>query len=410
MRKKIDESEISEIIEEYKYSDCSMEYMCEKHNISQTRIYNILKSRNIPTGRLVNPRKKWTNEMIIEQAKKYKHRSDWQNAGRTDGDTSYTLARTRGIFEECCKHMVPKPNCFTADIGIIYGFFFADNHCYVGLTVNPSTRYEKHMREGPVFKHIKKCPKFEYKVLEKDVAFSDIVEREQHYMDMYTESGFNILNTKKARSTGSITSRYWTDELLQKDALLFKSRTEWARNKPASYSIAVKRKKVDKFCSHMEILKRAPWSEEEVMEDAKKYNTRAEWSKLGATSYMAAIKLDILDKSCEHMKYVNHIWTDDMIMESSKKYNTITEWSASDPKAYQAHFRRSDRQRFTHHMDKSRYNNWSDDELIYSALKYETRSDWINCARKEYMAAHRKNILHKCIHSTPHIKHKHYTK
>jgi hypothetical protein len=46
----------------------------------------------------------WTKEKCIEDARKYKKRSEWMR--KSHG--AYRSAKKNGCFEECCAHMITK--------------------------------------------------------------------------------------------------------------------------------------------------------------------------------------------------------------------------------------------------------------------------------------------------------------
>lgn len=56
------------------------------------------------TGSLGGNTLKWTKERCIEDAKKYKKRSEWMR--KSHG--AYRSAKKNGCFEECCAHMITK--------------------------------------------------------------------------------------------------------------------------------------------------------------------------------------------------------------------------------------------------------------------------------------------------------------
>lgn len=382
----------SELIKDYKTSTLTNTELYEKYQISEKKLYRILKNKNIPVGREHFTRHNWTLEEMQSSAKRYQHRSDWQTGDRK----AYSMALKRGLLELCCNHMTPKPSCFTADIGVIYSFEFSDNSVYVGLTVVPHKRYQKHMNEGSVCNHIKICPDFKYNILEQNVAFEDLPNREEHHLQIYKANGYKILNKVKTGSRGSIATKYWSINKIQEDALKYKTRTEWARKSPKSYNAAVKMKAVDSFCKHME-LKRQTWDDDKVKEDAKKYFTKVSWSKNSGSAYNYAITHKMVDVCCEHMVPFYKSWTDEAIINDAKKYNSISEWSSASS-AYVAALKRGIGDIATSHMDKSNYIRWKDEDLIADAAKYQNRSDWLKYSRKFYMAAGQRKILHLCIH------------
>lgn len=376
------------IIDAYLNTDDEIDIICKTYNVSESKLYCILRQNDIKRRNM-----KWTNDMIREEAKKYEYKSDWQKSN----PVSYTTALRRKIMEECSKHMKIKPNCYTSDMGVIYAYIFTDNHAYIGLSVVPHKRHAKHKTEGPVFEHAKICPTYERLILEDKIPFSDMVIREQHYMDLYRGNGYILLNSVGAGSRGSISNKRWTVSKLLEESKKYKTRAEWKEKSNASHLAATRTGNIDMFCTHMERLKRQDWSEISVLEEARKYENVSQWQKNSKSSYNWALKYKILDKCKEHMKPLHRMWTNDDVMLDAKKYSTISEWSTNS-NAYEASKRMGIFEDATKHMNKDGYKNRTDEEIILDASQYESRKSWIANSRTVYCAAHRRKILHLCIH------------
>jgi uncharacterized protein (DUF2132 family)/predicted GIY-YIG superfamily endonuclease len=221
---------------------------------------------------------KWTDEMLHSDALKYNHRSDWQK-----NSSGYQIADRRNLLDSCCQHMVPKINCYTHNIGVIYAFMFDDRTMYIGLSVSLQKRYNYHLREGIVNKKINTSVPYKFIILEQNIPNQILSEKEIFYIDKFKNNGWNLLNVAKGGSRGGTYIRIKNEELM-KSASKYSSRTEWARQEHKLYNVAVHRKLVDKCCEHMTVIKRS-WNISDAINEAQKYSTISEWQKHNKSSY-----------------------------------------------------------------------------------------------------------------------------
>ena len=291
----------------------------------------------------------WTNEKLAEEAKKHKTKKDFMNAE----NGAYQTACRKGIIHEICAHMVEiqkphgywniKENCATeakkyrtrkefmkssngAYAGAlkngwldeicshmhvtgnrfhraIYVWEFDDKSAYIGLTYDYKTRYQQHLKKGPVYKKLKGTSgKFK-----KLNVFYEPIEaqlQEQKLIEKYRKKGWKILNRVKAGALGSVDSMWdlegcmfaayscdkyedfhthfraayksvirngWLDEIrkilkpkarpsgyctskenCKAEALLFSRRVDFMKGSPGAYKFAMQNKFLDEICSHME--------------------------------------------------------------------------------------------------------------------------------------------------------------
>ena len=130
--------------------------------------------------------------------------------------------------------------------------------------------------------------------------------------------------------------KIWSKESLKKEALKYKTRTEFQNNCSGAYKESAKRGVLDKVCSHMTPLKKPAgyWTEETISKEAKKHTTRLNFHRTATSAYIAANRLGILDKVCSHMK--NKIkWDKNSIKEELKKYQTMKDFRMKNSGAYQ---------------------------------------------------------------------------
>src|ERR1051326_5623900 len=152
---------------------------------------------------------KWTDDEIIESAAKYRHKGDWRRSFDSRDRAAYQAGQLRPkVFKRATAHMKPKANPYSGSY-IIYACEFSDHYVYVGLTCTPKTRHAQHMQRGPVHDHIQVCPEYAYKVLETSIGNPEgAQDRERHWQEQY-ETGWIALHTAKAGGLGSVVKTKW---------------------------------------------------------------------------------------------------------------------------------------------------------------------------------------------------------
>jgi hypothetical protein len=190
----------------------------------------------------------------------------------------------------------------------------------------------------------------------------------------------------------------WTFEKLQEEALKYKTRGEFQKNSLSAYGTALKRKILNKICSHMANVYHY-WTNKKLAQEAKKYKTRGEFQNKSPNAYQTAYKRKILDKICSHMEYAHHYWTNKELAEEAKKYKTRTEFARSSPAAYDAARRRKILDKICSHMGERLNKECTNKELAQEAKKYKTRGEFQKNSGGAYRTAQNRKILDKiCSH------------
>jgi hypothetical protein len=94
----------------------------------------------------------------------------------------------------------------------------------------------------------------------------------------------------------------WTKEMVLKIALKYSSPREWELGPDRqSYPVSVRNKWHKEATAHMKRNWMRKWSKEAVLKNAIKYKTISEWIENSVGAYGAARRMGILDKACSHM-------------------------------------------------------------------------------------------------------------
>lgn len=205
----------------------------------------------------------------------------------------------------------------------------------------------------------------------------------------------------------------WNKDSILKEALKYKTRSEFQNNNRAAYKAAQKLNIIEIVCSHMpkhavKFGEKSPnfrWTDEDLRKEALKYKTRGEFQRK-SVSYGTAHKRGILDEICSHMpKHVdqsnknnpNFKWTDEQLEKETLKYKTKKEFKKNRP-IWAACQRRGLLEKLCLHMETTR-SEWTKESIAIEALKYNNRSEFALKSPKAYAAAaHRKIVGEVCSH------------
>jgi hypothetical protein len=200
----------------------------------------------------------WTKERCLEEALKYKSRTEWLKSN----SSSYAKACKNDWVEECTAHMTQtsKPN----------GYWTKEHCLEEALKYNTRTEWMKNS------------------------GSSYGASRINGWHDECTAHMIEILKP----------SGYWNNkERCLEEALKYNTRTEWMKNSDSSHHAAERNGWVEECTKHMvEIYKpKNYWTKEKCIEEALKYNTRNEWKKSNSSSYTKAGKNGWYDECTIHM-------------------------------------------------------------------------------------------------------------
>lgn len=150
------------------------------------------------------PKGYWRNYRCIEDARKYKTKSEWKkNSG-----SAYKIAYDNGWLDECCEHMITtrKPKSY-----------WTKRRC-----IEDAKKYEKRSEWQ------KKSTSAYHKALKKN------------WLD---ECCSHMPNASK--------KNYWTKDHCIEDAKKYNRRIDWQKKSKGAYKSAWKNKWLDECCGHM---------------------------------------------------------------------------------------------------------------------------------------------------------------
>jgi hypothetical protein len=264
-------------------------------------------------------RKKWTLEILQEEVKKYKTRSEFQKNNKG----AYLSAMRKKLLDELFK-----------------------NHKNNGYSTKrkPDGYWTKEKLQEEVNKY-----KTRSEFSKNNPSLYSIIQKHKWYNDLFSKhenSGYSIKQKPL---------NYWNYENVQEEANKYKTRYDFRQNSPDANSYAEKNNLINKlFSKHFnegyleKKHKNGYWNYEKVQEEANKYKTRSELQKYNNAAYIFARKNNLLNDIFKlHVnngfslkQHQTNYWNYEKIFEVSKKYDTLKDFIKYDYAAYRAGLRR----------------------------------------------------------------------
>jgi len=348
----------------------------------------------------------WTKNRCASVAKKCTTRTEFIKKY----SSAYTAAHRNNWLEEICSHMLRSGNSTER---IIYVFEFSDGNAYIGLTWKPEERYQQHMKNGPVFKHILESrSKYEFKILSDYVDKDIAAQLEDEYIGSYRAKGWKLLNSRRAGGLGG--SRInWTKERCAEAVADCETKGEVKERYPGAYAAMQRSKWLNELLGDLpsKISSTTIWTFEACQAEAKKYKYRGDFQKGMAGAYNAALQKGWLDDICGHMpkrKMPNPIkWTKKRCHEEALKHEYRIDFLKGAEPAYRAAHKKGWLDGICVHMTKGRKPKpikWTKERCREEALKYDTRGDFQKYANTAYAKAHRNKWLDDICSHMHHTK------
>ena len=144
----------------------------------------------------------------------------------------------------------------------------------------------------------------------------------------------------------------WTFDMLQREALRYKTRNEFQNGNYAAYQAAHRRKIIDELCKHMSYSCRPKYTLEELKIEALKYTNKVDFENNSGGPYNSALRQNLIGEICGHMQEKHHQWTEEEIQYEALKYNTRTDFYYNSS-AYSAALRKGILNKICIHMKPS---------------------------------------------------------
>lgn len=349
----------------------------------------------------------WTRNQCASVAKKCTTRTEFNEKY----SSAYTAAHRNNWLDEICGHMLRQGNLSER---MVYAFEFSDGHAYIGLTWKPDERYSSHLKEGPVFRHIRDdCSKYEFKVVSEYVDQETAARIEDKTIASYKSNGWKILNRRKAGALGGA-RRNWSKKRCAEVVALCKNRGEIKEKYPGAYSAMQRQQWLGELLAHMprkipsKIIRKTPlipkWTFEKCETEAKKYKFRSDFRSGAPNAYRAAQKNGWLNDICTHMikRKPNPIkWTKAKCQEAALQCQTKKEFKQKYSGAHYAATKNRWLNELCSHMKSVRNPSgyWTKEKCRDEAKKYDTRREFQEKSNVAYNKAYQNKWLDDiCTH------------
>jgi hypothetical protein len=338
------------------------------------------------------PNKKWTREDIIESARRFSTRSEWKK-----GDSkAYSACCKRGWLNdsEVVGHMRSGYQKWTKPGMIESARQFSTRLDWQKGDPNAyqACRTRGWLNDPEITGHMSKRFRWEKPELVKSARkFRTRSEWQKGDLNAYSaccKRGW--LNDSEI--TGHMVNPYreWDKPKLIKSARRFRTRGEWFKGEVSAYSACFKRGWMDdpEITGHM-VKVREDWDKPKLIKSARKFSTRNEWVKGDYKAYQACSKRGWLNdpEITGHMEKVVEDWDKPKLIKSARRFSTRVEWVKGDKNAYQSCVNRGwiDDPEITGHM-RCGLTKWTREDIIESARRFNTRGEWLNGDSNAYDA------------------------
>ena len=338
----------------------------------------------------------YTFEEVETVARKYKFRSEFKQ--KQSG--FYQRARRQGWLDEVCKHMQTRTD---GRLHCVYAIFNKRlNSAYIGITrQNLYKRYRGHKssKSKTNAKQIVNLADTEFLQISEYIYSGDDVRNfaEQYFVDLYKKEGWQILNSQKAIGSLGYSETIWTFENLKREALKYKSRSDFASKNASAYTIARYHERRHEIFEVLPLLTKR-WDLLSTSEAALECKHRGEFKEKFPVAYQWATRNGVLENICSHMEDTHVDWDLEKVIEVAKKFDDRTSFLRSYSGAYKWATRENVLDEVTSHMEVL-IRRWSDKEIFAEAKKYKTRTEFIRNSGSAAQLARQRDIFEQvCAH------------
>lgn len=332
----------------------------------------------------------WTEERILDSAKKFDQISKWSAAY----PSAYGAARKKGLVQLATSHMTPIGNKKLRCVYIVK--VVGSNLVYVGLTGDIKRRFRDHLKTKRFAELAEKygTDKIKCDQVSPYIPAQDAQTLEGETVRDCISNGYKLLNKVKTGGLGGTDIR-WTDDAILAEALKYSVLKEWRDNSPGSYSAAVKKRMVRKVSSHQKRLLEERWDKTAIMQNAIKFQHKIRWKEAFPGAVLAARRMGCYEKATAHMSPLSERdkWTKARIIEDAQKYKSKSQWHKKSSGAYEAALRNNLMETATKHMRNKKVHVWTDELLLIEKNKYADLQQWKQMAPNSFLAARKKGLF-----------------
>jgi predicted GIY-YIG superfamily endonuclease len=213
--------------------------------------------------RMQKPNGYWTRETVIEEAKRYSSRSEFQKSA----GGAYSVAAKHDFLDEACAHMEKRGSQYER---AVYAFEFDDHSVYVGLTFDYDVRYREHLTQDKHIGRKLKTTPAKYVRFNQWFSLDEAAKEEARRIDEYDKSGWKILNRAKPGGVGS-RPRKWTFDEIKTLAGQYETVSAFIAGHTTAYQTACKKGWWPQISAHLtRAVEHGKWTVEALSLEARK--------------------------------------------------------------------------------------------------------------------------------------------
>ncbi len=238
----------------------------------------------------------WTRERYEEESRKYQSKKEFVKGC----PAAHSAAIKNGWMDEFSWLVNQRIDIVKDKIDSVYVYIFEDTKvAYVGRTLirRQKKRDNEHIfnqDSDNVARYAKKhhIPVPPMMILEPELTLEEGQAREDYWRKWYEQHGYTMLNRSATGigkgSLGAIGQGKWNRKTCRKEALKYKSASEFEANSSGAYAAALRNGWIKDY-PWFAILKK-DWNKQTCHEEAKKYQTRWEFFNGSRGAYIKALR------------------------------------------------------------------------------------------------------------------------
>ena len=277
----------------------------------------------------------YTKERCLEIARGFKTRSDLQRGCYR----AYDFIRENDLWAEV--PWIEPPKNLNSDGWCLYTYEFPDGCVYVGITMNPKDRDAAHRglrkrKVSAVYRHHLETglqvP--EMNVVLRGLSAKEASGKEREFVRMYeNDRSKTVLNKAKPGSLGNAYRKWTSDKVIEAEARKYRTAFEFRKGSSGAYEAARKRGLLRKFDFfedgrkiYIESTRMARY--EECLAAARKYDTPKKFEKSEPNLYASALRHRWLGDYTWMRRVKHEKWTRESILEHVRErgYRTLAEF------------------------------------------------------------------------------------
>lgn len=354
-----------------------------------------------------HPNGYWTDDAIFEESHKYDYKAEF----RENSPAAYQEAQKRGLLDKMT--WLENRRTKTLDnspIFTVYVYIYEDNiHkvAYVGLTKRKMKfRDAEHKRlvRGKKDPLLKFCDSVGIEIpnpiiLAENLLPEDAQIKEEEFSDFYYEKGYKLLNDPRLTGKGKSSLGYynkWTPIQVIEKSKEYKSKSEFKVGSQSAYNAAIKYRLLDKMPWLKPKKPKERLTKEVVFELSHNYQYMRQFRKEQLGAYNKAKAQNWLVEMTwldRNAPVEEKKWWKEAVFEESKKYNSKIAFKKGSPSAYSKACEKGWIKEMIWLQSKRKDNYWTKETVYFHSKECKSRTELARKFPTAYCIARRNDWL-----------------